>query len=121
MLVAILLPTILACGPTGPGYRASNLPNGKQIKVINITKMFFSKGDTSLILDYQTDINLDNKVALEKEVDEIWLFFKNDVEKAGLNAALIRANEAPKGTFIQTKNQFGFAFHKNADGSWTRG
>ncbi|MBP1772008.1 MAG: hypothetical protein H6P99_1171 [Holophagaceae bacterium] len=111
---------LFACGSSGPGYRVSTLSSGKQVKVINVTKMFFSKGDTALILDYQTDIPFTDKAALNKEVDDIWSAFKNDVEKANVKSGVIRANEAPKGTFIQTKNQFGFVFTRAEDGSWSR-
>jgi hypothetical protein len=120
LLLVIGLLLLFACGSNGPGYQVSTLPSGKQIKVINVTKMFFSKGDTSLILDYQTDIPLENKAALDKEVDDIWQYFKNDVEKANLKGAVIRANEAPKGGFIQTKKQFGYVFNKADDGVWSR-
>jgi len=117
-LIGIL--ALLACGSNGPGYQVSTLPSGKQVKVINISKMFFSQGDTALILDYQTDIPLKDKAALDKEVDEIWSAFRKDVEKANLKSGVIRANEASKGTFIQTKNQFGYVFSKTEDGSWSR-
>jgi len=48
------------------------LPSGREVKVLGVTKMFFSKGDPALMLKYRTDLRLDDQEQLLKEVEEVW-------------------------------------------------
>lgn len=117
-LVAIApLLLLLGCG-NQQSYQLSTLPSGKQVKVLGVGKIYFSKDDPALMLKYQTDLNLEDKDALRKEVDEIWETFKADVEKAHLTTAIVSANEVPKGTLVKTGKGYRFAFKKMADGTW---
>ena len=63
----------------------------KQFRITGIGKMNFSKGDPALVLNYETDISIDDKDSLRKEVDTIWETFRKDVEKAQLKVGVIRA------------------------------
>jgi len=92
-----------------------------ELKVIRITKMHSTNGINKwLILDYQTDIPISDVDALKREADKIWPYFKNDVEQAGMNEALIRANSPPTGTIIQETSSHGLAYKKAPDGTWSR-
>lgn len=82
--------------------------------------MTFSNDSPALILNYQTDLNLTDLPALEREVDEIWTSFKVDAEKANVANAIIKANEKPKGFIISTGNAYGFSYHKGQVGQWSR-
>lgn len=118
-LFSLLLVLLCACS-AGPNYQVQTLPNGKQLKVIRVTKMYSTNGVNKwLILDYQTDLQIADVDALKKETDQIWPYFKNDVEQAGMDEALIRANSAPAGTIIQKSESHGVAYKKAIDGTWS--
>ena len=121
-LISIALLVLCACS-VGPGYEVHTLPNGKELKVLGLTKthMATPNGIVSFLkLDYQTDLPLADKAAIEKEVSEIWTYFKNDAEQAGLTEAVIRVNSAPTGTIIKESQSIGFSYKKEPDGSWSR-
>ena len=122
VLISFVFAILCACS-AGPKYQVHTLPNGKQLKVISITKvqMATPNGIVSYLkLDYQTDLPFSDKLALEKEVNEIWPYFKNDAEQAGLAEAVIRANSPPTGTIVQEVQARGFAYKKGPDGKWSR-
>jgi len=70
------------------------------------------------MLQYQTDLKVSDKAALRAEIDEIWLVFKNDVERANLKDAIINANEVPQGFIIKKSNSYNFVYEKRPDGTW---
>lgn len=119
--LAFALIVLILNGCTGnPQYQTQILPNGKEVKIIGITKMYSTNGVNKwLILNYQTDLPIDDVPALTKEVDLIWPYFKNDVEKAGMAEAAITATSAPTGFIVQQSNTHTFAFKKGADGKWS--
>lgn len=57
-------------------FQTLQAPVGKEIKVTGIGKMDFANSDSALVMNYLTDISIDDKVALRKEVDEIWSMFQ---------------------------------------------
>ena len=120
ILVSLLLVVLCACA-SEPNYQIKTLANGGQVKVIGITKMYSTNGVNKwLILDYQTKVSISDVDALKKEADQIWPYFKNDVEQAGMDEALIRANSIPTGTIIKESKSYGLAYKKAADGTWSR-
>ena len=122
VLISLILAILCACS-VGPKYQVETLPNGKQLKVlgINTVNMATPNGMLSFLrLDYQTDLEMSDVEALEKEADEIWPYFKNNVEQAGLDEAIIRANSAPVGTIVQEKSTRAFAYKKGPDDKWSR-
>jgi hypothetical protein len=50
------------------------------VKVIDVSKMFFSHGDPALMLKYRTELRLQGQAQLRKEVEEVWQVFRVDVE-----------------------------------------
>ena len=119
LLIALTFVTLAAC-VQGPAYQIQQLPSGKPVKVLGMTKMFFSHGDPALILKYQTDLPIDDVPALTKEADEIWSSFRVNVESAGLSAGMISANTPPKGFILTTSKSYNFVYKKSADGQWSR-
>ena len=121
-LIPLILSLLCACS-VGPKYQVETLPNGKQLKVlsINTVNMATPNGAVRFLrLDYQTDLAISDVDALRDEVDQIWPYFKNNVEQAGMDEAIIRANSAPTGTIIQETSSHGFAYKKGPDGKWSR-
>jgi uncharacterized lipoprotein YehR (DUF1307 family) len=120
LLLLAFVMALAACGATEPSHQLVTLPSGKQIKVLGVWKMVFTNDTPALMLKYQTDISLDNKADLEKEVEEIWASFRVDVEKAQLTNAIVSANEKPTG-FIFTKSRLhNFVFKRGAGGQWSK-
>ena len=113
-----LLVLLVACSQ-GKDYTVAMLPNGKEVKIVRVTKAVFSESESALILVYETDLRLEDVESLRKEVLEIWPKFQIDVEQAGLNAAVIQARKTTKSSiFMSTSNNYGFVFMKKASGDW---
>lgn len=112
-----LLLSLVACD-AGPPYTVRKLPSGREVKVVAVSKMSFTRGDPALMLKYQTDLRIEDKEALRKEVEDIWQVFRLDVEEAGLKNAIVSANEVPKGWFIKKGRGYNFIVIKNEAGVW---
>jgi hypothetical protein len=122
ILTALTLAFLCACS-VGPQYQLQTLPSGKQVKIINIQKVQMATPNgviRYMRLDYQTDLSISDIDALRNEADQIWPYFKNNVEQAGLREATIRANSAPTGTIVQKSSSHAFGYKKAANGMWSR-
>jgi hypothetical protein len=117
-MALLLLLTCIACGSQAQNYKLFKLPSGKEIKVTGIAKMDFPNSDPALVLNYLTDISIDDKIALRKEVDEVWSVFQKDVENAKLKAGVIRATHVEGSGFVKSGQGYGFVFVKRDDGKW---
>src|SRR5215471_12963081 len=117
LMALILLLICLACGQA-QNYKLFKLPSGKEIKVTGVGKMDFPNSDPALVMNYLTDISIDDKEALRKEVDEIWSVFQKDVENAKLKAGVIRATHVEGSGFVKSGQGYGFVFVKRDDGQW---
>ena len=118
-LSAMILALAVACGGSPPPYQERTLPSGQTVKVLGVGKMFFTKGDAALMLKYQTDLSLDDRAALHREVLAIWDVFRQDVERAGLKGAIVSANERPVSHLFWSSNRsFNFVFEQAANGTW---
>ena len=117
-IVLILLVMSIGCGSQAQNFKLFKLPSGKEIKVTGVGKMDFPNSDSALVMNYLTDISIDNKEALRKEVDEIWSVFQKDVENARLKAGVIRATHVEGSGFVKSGKGYGFVFVKQDDGKW---
>ena len=117
MTLALLL-ICIACGSQAQNYKTFRLPSGKEIKITSMGKMDFPNSEPALVMNYLTDISIDNKVALRKEVDEIWGVFQKDVENANLKAGVIRATHVEGSGFVKSGQGYGCVFVKRDDGKW---
>jgi hypothetical protein len=93
-------------------------PPAKQYRVTGIEKMNFPNGDSALVLNYETDIPIENKDSLRKEVEAIWETFRNDVEKAQLKSGVIRATHYESNSWLRRGKGYGFVFNKDDHGNW---
>lgn len=116
MLLLVL--TWIGCGGPAQNFRTFKLPSGKEIKVTGVGKMDFPNSDPALVMNYLTDISIDDKAALRKEVDEIWSVFQRDVENAKLKAGVIRATHLEGSGLVSSGKGYGFVFMKHDDGKW---
>ena len=116
--LTLLLLSALSCGSNAPNFKSYQLPSGKEIKVTGVVKMDFPNSDPALVMNYLTDISIDDKTALRKEVDEIWDVFQKDVENAHLKGGVIRATHVEGTGFVKSGKGYGFVFVKRDDGKW---
>jgi hypothetical protein len=118
LLVVIVVVGLAWLGHSRPPGRILTLPSGKQIVVTGVGPVYFPSGETALVMACDTDISIDDSVALRKEADEIWGLFKKDVERAALTNGVIRMVH-PEGSGLITHSKgYGFVFVKRADGLW---
>jgi hypothetical protein len=110
--------------PVPPPAQSSAQPSTKtqatvnQVKVTGVVKMHYSNDDPALVLNYETDIPIDDMDSLRKEVDTIWETFRKDVEKAQLKCGAIRATHYEGNGFLRQGKGYGFVFRKGDDGNW---
>ena len=114
----LFLLTFSGCIGEPQNYRPLKLPSGKEIKVTGMAKTDFPDSDPALVLNYLTDISIDDKFALRKEVDEIWSTFQKDVGNAKLKVGVIRATHVEGSGFVKSGQVYGFVFVKHDDGKW---
>ena len=115
--VVIVILILSGCG-VKPNSQLYKLPSGKQVKITGMNKMDFPNSGSALVLNYQTDIPIDDMVALRKEIDEIWVVFQKDVEAANLKGGVIRATHVEGSGFVKSGKGYGFVFVKRDDGNW---
>jgi len=117
-IASILLVTFIGYGSKTQNAKLFKLPSGKEIKISGMNRMDFPNSDPALVLNYQTDIPIDDKTALRKEIDEIWDVFQKDVEGAHLKAGVIRATHIEGTGVVKSGKGYGFVFVKRDDGKW---
>jgi hypothetical protein len=117
--VPTLALVLLVCfGPPSPPAPLYTLPSGKQIRITAVGPMYFSGGPPALIMNVETDISIDDKAELRKEVDEIWQTFSKDVEQAHMTMGIIRMIHNEGSGWVTHGKGYGFVFEKRADGTW---
>lgn len=117
LLGAIIL---IGCGGNEKTVPPSRLSSGRQVTVLGISRMNFTNGPPALMLKYETSIPLSNRRELEAEVEDIWIDFRRDVERAQLSNAVISATTPSSGGFVKQMTSENFVFQKDAQGSWQR-
>ena len=65
-ITLLFMLALSGCAGQSQNYKLSKLPSGKEIKITGMTKMDFPNSDPALVLNYLTDISIDDKVALRK-------------------------------------------------------
>jgi len=119
LLGCLAVIALTACGSVDNNYTVQRLPSGREVKVIGMGKMFFSKGDPALMLKYRTDLRLEDHEQVRKEVEEIWQVFRVDVERAGLKAAIISVQAPGRQLLIvSTSKSYNFVIQKSEAGTW---
>ena len=93
------------------------LGSGKTVQILGVGPMQSTQGWSALLLDYRTEIPLEDVPTLRKEADEIWNRFVFDVERAGYKTAFISAHGPTTGLIVKTGKTYKFLFEKK-DGAW---
>jgi hypothetical protein len=116
--IGLLLLAACSSGPVQPGYRTHNLSSGEQVKVLGITSMSFPQSGPALMLKYQTDLDVADTVALRAEAERIWVDFRTEAERAGVQSAILSANSPPSPGIIRHSRGYNFVYGKQSDGTW---
>jgi len=118
-VVVFIVLFVISCS-SSPQYTVQKLPSGKEIKILSMGKMHFTKDTPALTLKYQTDISIDNVNLLRKEAEEIWPMFRINVEKSGLSNAIVMATSPPikKAPILSTTRSYNFVATKRENGTW---
>jgi hypothetical protein len=117
-LVCLALILFLACRLGGlPPHQVRKLSSGKSVKVLSVTDINFGDGRRTLMVKYLTDIKIDDRLALRREADEIWVDFKAEAERASVSSAVLSANSSGGG-IIPRDQSYNFVFQKDAAGVW---
>jgi hypothetical protein len=115
-LAALLISTFGCCGRNAQNMRTYTLSSGKQVKVEGVKKMNFP--NLSMVeIDYETEIPIEKKEALRKEVDEVWSIFQKDVEGAETKVGIIQATSCSLGGLVRQQARYGFLLSER-DGKW---
>src|SRR5579864_7885468 len=103
--------------------KETTFPSGRKVTIVDVQQIEF-KDDTgmewALLLEYETRLKITDRVGLKKEVDEIWRWFKVDVEHRKLKVGLIDIKESPGVSPVPNDKRAGSIFRKQSDGSWKR-
>jgi len=120
----IMLVIVLGCTsshlPSDPtqSRQSKSRSSDKKIQVKGVEKVNFPNGGVALVMEYETELSIEDMSSLRKEVDAIWEGFQKDAEEAQVKSAVIRATHyESSGVFRQGKG-FGFVFVKDQDGKW---
>lgn len=114
----LLVFLLASCDEKVPDYILHRLPSGKKIKLIGVGEVSCTGDNIALMLKYKTDYNIDNSVALRREVEEIWQYFRADVERAGLKNAVISVDEPLRKRVTKVNCSYNFAVSKQSGAAW---
>ncbi len=96
----------------------TKLPSGKEIKINSINGMNFQNGESALVLNYETDISIENIEELKKEAEDVWKIFRYDVEKEKTTFGIIRASHYEGSGSYRKGKGYGFIFKMREDENW---
>jgi hypothetical protein len=118
-----LLPSLLilsGCGSAAqPHFQYRRLPSGEQVRVLAIRKVNVGASGPALMLQYETDLNLDDEAAVHAEVERIWAEFRRDADQAQVRSAIVSANAPPSGGgVISHTRSYNFVFERTGGGEW---
>jgi hypothetical protein len=123
--VAMVFFTGLGCGPrlaAAPLHpdELLKLPDGREVKVLSVSKFEYEKGVMALMVRYETKLSIDQRKEVSQEVDDVWRLEQKEVEHLGYSEAILSSNEVAKGVFLTASRTMNFIFEKGPDGQWTR-
>jgi hypothetical protein len=93
------------------------LSSGKEIRVLQISTVHFSADTPAWTIRYETAMSLDDR-KLRDEAQEVWDRYRDDVERAGLQTAIIIATEPAAKTLLTKVKQKNFVMRRQPDENW---
>jgi hypothetical protein len=116
--VVALVAALIGCGPAIPDYQLAQLPSGRVLRVLNIEDIPLEGDDAGLRLDYETDLALDDRIALYREVEAIWDEFRVTQKAAGKSLIVIKATTQEAPGWSRERTGVEYAIRLEPDGHW---
>jgi hypothetical protein len=96
--------------------------SGRKVRILDVQQIErkHETGEvvTALLLHYETRLSLTDRAAVQREVDEIWAWFRIDVEHRNLAEALIWVE--PRADSAKNPDHLDFSFERRRDGVWAQ-
>jgi hypothetical protein len=120
--LAVALATALGACHEVDRTNAWELPSGKQVTIIGVDKLYSGAvSDWALVVSYESAVPLDQDDALRREVDDVWAVFKNKVDRARVNYAIVSPNAPTSSGVVTSRRSVSYLFTRAASGRWTAG
>jgi hypothetical protein len=120
LLLALLfaLPVAIAGEPPATS-RVMQLPSGTQVRIYGIGRIAFGDNShpPSLLVRYESNLEMKDSDALRKEVLQVWELLRPLADKAGDNYAMVMANEPIRGVISHTR-RFVYGFERVPGSAW---
>ncbi len=116
VLVATL--AAIGCGPAVPEYTRVQTASGRVIALEETSEVHLADGRPALLLSYRSDVDLEDRAALQNEVDAVWEHFRPAVEAAGRDRAVVRARRLDKPGWERRIQVVQFVVERSPGGSW---
>ncbi len=117
-VLGILTVVCFACGPAIRDYRLVQLPSGRTLKVLSLADLPFESGTAGLELAYETELALDDRGALYREVEAIWDEFRLTEPAAEKSAVVIKATTPEASGWSRERTAIAYMLRLSSDGNW---
>ena len=117
--IAALFAALCGCGPVIPTYQLAELPSGRTLKILGLSEAKLEGDVAGLRLSYETDLALDDRAALYREVEAIWDEFRFSEVVAGKSVVLIKATTPEQSGWSRERRAVEYTFQLGPEGSWS--
>lgn len=96
------------------------LPSGEPLKIFSLSKAYLLKDNPALILEYETNTDLDDITMLRKNAETIWPVFINNVHNEKMVNAVIKASTPQHKTspITYTTKSYSFVVTQKENETW---
>ncbi len=108
----------IGCGPAVPEYTLVHTASGRAIALEETSEVRLSDGRPALLLSYRSDVDLEDRAALQIEVDAVWEHFRPAVEATGRDRAVVRARRLDKPGWERRIQVVQFIVERAPGGGW---
>jgi len=116
--IATLVVALCSCGPAIPDHRLVELPSGRTLRVLSLRDVPLDGDRAALRLAYETDLALDDRGALYREVEAIWDEFRSTEPAAGKSVVVIEATSPEARGWSRERNAVAYTLRFGLEGNW---
>ena len=98
--------------------RRQSTASGRAIALEETSEVRLADGRTAVLLSYRSDVDLEDRGALQDEVDAVWEHFRPAVEAAGRGRAVVRARRLDKPGWERRIQIVQFVVERAPGGGW---
>jgi hypothetical protein len=118
IFLSILAFALSACGSAIPDYRLVQLPSGRALKVLRLAELPSESGAAGIELAYETELALDDRGALYREVEAIWDEFRSTERAAEKSVVVIKATTPEASGWSRERTAIAYMLRLSPDGNW---